>query len=126
MPAGSGDAVPVGSGLDRLPVAWRYAGTPPQEAKAATEVVYGAPAAVQALPVDEAEVVGYMPIRHSEKFGYFLDERGGLGGIDVRVKKTRGCQGSGSRQRHRFFGTYFYFNEGLFSRVVVSIFKIVY
>ena len=60
------------------------------------------------------------------KLGYFMDERGALGGIDVRVKKTRGCQGSGSAARHRFFGTYFYFNEGLFSRVVVSIFKIVY
>ena len=55
------------------------------------------------------------------KLGYFMDERGALGGIDVRVKKTRGCQGSGSAARHRFFGTYFYFNEGLFSRVAVSI-----
>ena len=76
---------------------------------------------MQALPVDEAEVVGYMPIRHSAKFGYFLDERGGLGDIDVRVKKTRGCQGSGSAARYRFFGPYYYFNEGLFSRVAVSI-----
>ena len=68
----------------------------------------------------------YMPIRHSAKFGFFVDERGGMGGIDVRVKKTRGCQGSGSAARHRFLGTCVYFNEGLFSKVVVSIFKIVY
>ena len=112
-PAGSGGA---------LPVAWRYAGTPPQEARAAQEVAYGA----RPPRPDEAQVVAYLPIRYSPKFGHFVDDRGGFDDVDLRVKKYRGCQGSGSKQRHRFLGTYFYFNEGLFSRVVVSIFKIVF
>ena len=125
MPAGSGHdpsgpaapAVPAGSG-DALPVAWRYGGTPPQEAKAAKEVVYGAPAEVQALPVDEAEVVGYMPIRRSDKFGYFIDERGGLGDLDVRVKKARGCQGSGSAARHSLGSQEFLFR---FSKLYIKL-----
>ena len=124
-PADSGPS-PAVSGPSRPSIVWRYPGMPPQEARAATEVVYGAPAHVLALPPCQTPVVGYIPVYHSEKLGYYVDERGGMGSMDVRVKKVRGCQGSGSRARHRFFGTYFYFNEGLFSRVVVSIFKIVY
>ena len=34
-----------------------------------------------------------MPIRFTPKLGFFVEERGQLGEIDLRVKKPRGCQG---------------------------------
>ena len=96
MPAGSGGRV-----------AWRYPGNPPQEARAAKTLLYAPLEAITAAagPIDESEVVGYMPIRFADKFGYYIDERGGLNGVngplDLRVKKSRGCQGSGSAERWR-------------------------
>ena len=45
--------------------------------------------------------MGYMPIRYNNHFGLYMDERGELGGLDVRVLKRRGKQGSGSAFRHQ-------------------------
>jgi len=85
-----------------LPIGRRYDGAPPQIMAKAREITYGAPSGPAASGADDAMVVGYMPVRYSEKYGYWMDERAGLGNLDVRVKKYRGGQGSGSAARHRF------------------------
>ena len=93
---------PPGYAGVQLPIGRRYDGAPPQIMAKAREITYGAPSGPAASGADDAMVVGYMPVRYSEKYGYWMDERAGLGNLDVRVKKYRGGQGSGSAARHRF------------------------
>ena len=47
-----------------------------------------------------------------------MDERGEMEGLDVRVLKPRGCQGAGSRQRHRF--SKLYINLSLQSKILIA------
>ena len=63
------------------------------------------PAPPPGLPPDQHEdaeglIVGYMPIRYHKRWGHYMDERGYLGELDILVKKSRGCQGSGSKAKH--------------------------
>ena len=45
--------------------------------------------------------MGFMPIRFSQRHGFYMDERGNLGDVDVKVLRRRGKQGAGSAYRHR-------------------------
>ena len=105
-PADSGasqSGEPAGSGAPAadLPIAHPYDGDPPQAMAKAAEIAYGVGGAAEPRPgADEGEVVGYIPVYHNDKFGMYMEERQDLAGMDIRVKKYRGCQGSGSASRH--------------------------
>ena len=45
--------------------------------------------------------MGFMPIRFNQRHGFYMDERGNLGDVDVKVLRRRGKQGAGSAYRHR-------------------------
>ena len=94
---------PAGSGAPAadLPIAQKYLGDPPQAMAKAAEIAYGVGEAAKPRPgAVEGEVIGYIPVKKSDYYGYYMEERLDLAGLDIRVKKYRGCQGSGSASRH--------------------------
>jgi hypothetical protein len=105
-PADSGasqSGEPAGSGAPAadLPIAQKYLGDPPQAMAKAAEIAYGVGEAAKPRPgAVEGEVIGYIPVKKSDYYGYYMEERLDLAGLDIRVKKYRGCQGSGSASRH--------------------------
>ena len=79
----------------------RYAGRPPQDFRDAAGIAYEGPrgdgkAKGRGSDADAGEVVGFMPIRFSQRHGFYMDERGNLGDVDVKVLRRRGKQGAGS------------------------------
>ena len=49
----------------------------------------------------EKQIVAYLPVYRDDQFGHHIDSHGMWNDVPVKLRKPRGCQGSGSAQRHQ-------------------------